>query len=111
MNSKKRSASFYVWAVIYTLLGLLLAFLITWNICLGLKLDFAIELRSLFNTDVRNTAYYASTSLLLQTLIIIVAGILVACLIINDNHAKRVIKMKRKLQKSNSTIETKTEEE
>ena len=110
MKAKKHNVSFYVWAVIYSLLGLALAFLIFWNIGLALKWDFAIELRSLFNTDVRNTAYYASTSLLLQTLIIIVAGILVACLIINDNHSKRVIKMKRKLQKSNSTIETKPEE-
>ena len=110
MNTKKRSVSFYVWAVIYSLLGLLLAFLITWNVCLSLKLDWAIELRSFFNTDIRDTAYYASSSLLLQIIIILVAGILVACLIINDNHSKRVIKMKRKLQKSNSTIETQIEE-
>ena len=106
MKNIKRTVLFYVWAVIYSLLGLTLAFLIFWNIGLAFKWDFAIELRELFNTDVRNTAYYASTSLLLQVLIILVAGILIACLIINDNHAKRVEKMKRKLKKSNERIET-----
>ena len=111
MKNKKRSASFYVWAVVYSLLGLLLAFLIAWNIGLSFKWDVAVKLRELFNTDVRNTAYYASTSLLLQVLIIIVAGILVACLIVNDNHAKRVEKMKRKLKKSNEKIETQPENE
>lgn len=110
MKNKKRSASFYVWAVIYTLLGLLLAFLIAWNIGLSFKWDVAVKLRELFNTDVRNTAYYASTSLLLQVIIILVAGILVACLVINDNHAKHVEKMKRKLKKSNEKIETQQSE-
>lgn len=100
-NNKKRSASFYVWAVIYSLLGLLLAFLIVWNIALALHAEWAIELRSLFNTDVRNTQYFASTSLLLQTLTIVVALILVACLIVNDNHAKRIEKMKRKYLRKN----------
>lgn len=100
-NNKKRSASFYVWAVIYSLLGLLLTFLIVWNIALALHAEWAIELRSLFNTDVRNTQYFASTSLLLQTLTIVIALILVACLIANDNHAKRIEKMKRKYLKKN----------
>ena len=36
-NNKKRSASFYVWASVYTLLGLLLAFIIVWNISLAFK--------------------------------------------------------------------------
>ena len=63
MKAKKNNVSFYVWAVIYTLLSLLLAFLIAWNIGLSFKWDIAIKLRELFNTDVRNTAYYASTSL------------------------------------------------
>ena len=98
-NSKKRSVSFYVWAVIYSLLGLLLAFLIVWNVALAFQAEWAIELRSLFNTDVRNTQYFASTSLLLQTFTIVVALILVACLIVNDNHAKRIEKMKRKFLK------------
>ena len=101
-NTKKRPVSFFVWAGIYALLGLLLSFLIFWNISLAFKWEWAIELRSLFNTDVRNTQYFASTTLLLQTLTIIVALILVACLIVNDNHDKVVIKMKRKLLKSNS---------
>jgi len=105
MKNKKHSVSFYIWAVVYTLLGLLLAFLIAWNIGLAFKWDVAIDLRELFNTDVRKTAYYATTSLLLQTLIIVVAAILVTCLIINDNHAKRVFKMKRKLKQSNLKIE------
>ena len=106
MKNKKRSASFYVWAVIYTLLGLLLAFLIAWNIGLSFKWDVAVKLRELFNTDVRNTQYFASSSLLLQTLIVIVALILVACLVVNDNHAKRVEKMKRKYLKNNPSVET-----
>lgn len=110
MKTRKRSKSFYVWAGVYTLLGLLLIFLIAWNIGLAFKWDFAIELREVFNTDVRKTAYYASTSLLLQSLIVIVAAILVTLLIINDNHAKRVIKMKRRLLKSNSRIETTSED-
>lgn len=104
-NNKKRSASFYVWASVYTLLGLLLAFLIVWNISLAFKWEWAIELRSLFNTDVRNTQYFASSSLLLQTFIVIVALVLVACLVVNDNHAKRVEKMKRKYLKNNPTSE------
>ena len=37
MKTKKRGVSFYVWAVIYSLLGLLLAFLIAWNIGLAFK--------------------------------------------------------------------------
>lgn len=105
-NSKKRSVSFYVWASVYSLLGLLLAFLIVWNISLAFKWEWAIELRSVFNTDVRNTQYFASSSLLLQTLIVIVALILVACLVVNDNHAKRVEKMKRKYLKNNPSVET-----
>ena len=111
MKNKKHSVSFYVWAVIYSLLGLLLAFLIIWNISLAFKWEWAVELRSLFNTDVRNTQYFAATSLLLQSLIVLVALILVACLIINDNHAKRVEKMKRRLKKANSYIEENTTEE
>ena len=110
-NNKKRSASFYVWAVIYSLLGLLLTFLIVWNIALALHAEWAIELRSLFNTDVRNTQYFASTTLLLQTLTIIVALILVACLIVNDNHDKVIVKMKRKLLKNQAIQEVVETEE
>lgn len=110
-NSKKRSASFYVWAVVYALLGLLLAFLVFWNISLAFKWEWAIELRSLFNTDVRNTQYFAATSLLLQVLTIIVALVLVTCLIINDNHAKRVEKLKRRLLKSNNALEKEINED
>ena len=111
MKNKKRSASFYVWAVIYTLLGLLLAFLIAWNIGLSFKWDVAVKLRELFNTDVRNTQYFAATSLLLQSLLVLVALVLITCLVINDNRAKRVEKMKRKLQKANASVELKTENE
>ena len=111
MKTKKRGVSFYVWAVIYSLLGLLLAFLIAWNIGLAFKWDVAIELRSLFNTDVRKTQYFASTSLLLQSLLVLVALILISCLVVNDNHAKRVEKMKRKLLKSNSIVEEETNAE
>ena len=111
MKTKKRGVSFYVWAVIYSLLGLLLAFLIAWNIGLAFKWDVAIELRSLFNTDVRKTQYFASTSLLLQTLLVLVALILITCLVVNDNHAKRVEKMKRKLAKSNASVEEVTNAE
>lgn len=111
MKTKKRGVSFYVWAVIYSLLGLLLAFLIAWNIGLAFKWDVAIELRSLFNTDVRKTQYFASTSLLLQSLLVLVALILITCLVVNDNHAKRVEKMKRKLAKSNATVEEVTNAE
>lgn len=105
MKNRKHSVSFYVWAVVYALLGLLLAFLIVWNISLAFKWEWAVELRSLFNTDVRNTQYFAATSLLLQVLLVLVALILVTCLIINDNHAKRVEKMKRKLKKANAVVE------
>ena len=111
MKAKKHNVSFYVWAVIYSLLGLTLAFLIFWNIGLALKWDFAIELRSLFNTDVRNTQYFAATSLLHQSLLVLVALVLITCLVINDNRAKRVEKMKRKLQKANASVELKTENE
>ena len=110
-NSKKRSVSFYVWASVYSLLGLLLAFLIVWNISLAFKWEWAIELRSVFNTDVRNTQYFAATSLLLQSLLVLVALVLITCLVINDNRAKRVEKMKRKLQKANASVELKTENE
>ena len=109
-NSKKHPVSFYVWAVVYALLGLLLTFFIFWNISLAFKWEWAIELRSLFNTDVRNTQYFAATSLLLQILAIVIALILVTCLIINDNHAKRVEKMKRRLLKSNSNLEKEIDE-
>ncbi len=104
MKNKTR-VSTYVWAIVYALLGLLLAFLIVWNISLAFGWEWAIELRSSFNTDIRNTQYFASSSLLLQAIIIVVALILIACLIINDNHAKRIEKMKRKLTKANSIIE------
>lgn len=110
-NSKKRPLSTFVWAVVYALLGLLLVFLVVWNISLAFKWEWAIELRSLFNTDVRNTQYFAATSLLLQVLTIIVALIFVACLIVNDNHAKRVEKLKRRLLKSNSSHEKDISEE
>ena len=106
MKTKKHTASRVIWGIVYGVLGLALTFMILWNVGLALKWEWCQELTKLFNTDVRQTQYFAATSLLLQVMLIIVALLLVIFLVVNDNKARRIEKMKRRLKKSNASYET-----
>ena len=106
MKTKKHTVSKVIWGVVYGILGLSLAFMIVWNVGLAFKWEWCQELTKLFNTDVRQTQYFAATSLLLQVMLIIVALLLVIFLVVNDNKARRIEKMKRRLKKSNASYET-----
>ena len=106
MKTKKHTVSKVIWGVVYGILGLSLAFMIIWNVGLAFKWEWCQELTKLFNTDVRQTQYFAATSLLLQVMLILVATLLVIFLVVNDNKARRIEKMKRRLKKSNAHYET-----
>ena len=73
MKTKKHTASRVIWGIVYGVLGLALTFMILWNVGLALKWEWCQELTKLFNTDIRQTQYFAATSLLLQVMLIITA--------------------------------------
>ena len=77
MKTKKHTVSKVIWGIVYGILGLSLTFMIVWNVGLAFKWEWCQELTKLFNTDVRQTQYFAATSLLLQVMLIIVALLLV----------------------------------
>ena len=110
MKTKKHTVSKVICGVVYGILGLSLAFMIVWNVGLAFKWEWCQELTKLFNTDVRQTQYFAATSLLLQVMLILVALLLIIFLVINDNKARRIEKMKRRLRKSNASYEVETQE-
>lgn len=110
MKTKKHTVSKVIWGVVYGILGLSLAFMIIWNVGLAFKWEWCQELTKLFNTDVRQTQYFAATSLLLQVMLILVALLLIIFLVINDNKARRIEKLKRRLKKSNASYEVETQE-
>ena len=82
MKTKKHTVSKVIWGVVYGILGLSLAFMIIWNVGLAFKWEWCQELTKLFNTDVRQTQYFAATSLLLQVMLILVALLLVIFLLL-----------------------------
>ena len=106
MKTKKHTVSKVIWGIVYGILGLALTFMIIWNVGLAFKWEWCQELTASFNTDVRQTQYFAATSLLLQVMLILVALLLVIFLVVNDNKARRIEKMKRRLKKSNASYET-----
>lgn len=106
MKTKKHTVTKVIWGCVYGILGLSLAFMILWNVGLAFKWEWCHELVKIFNTDVRQTQYFAATSLLLQVMLILVAALLVIFLVVNDNKARRIEKMKRRLKKSNASYET-----
>lgn len=110
MKTKKHTVSKVIWGIVYGLLGLTLTFMIVWNVGLAFKWEWCQELTKLFNTDIRQTQYFAATSLLLQAMLIISALLLIIFLVVNDNKARKIEKMKRRLKKSNASYEVETQE-
>ena len=84
--------------------------MIVWNVGLAFKWEWCQELTKLFNTDIRQTQYFAATSLLLQAMLIVSALLLIIFLVVNDNKARKIEKMKRRLKKSNASYEVETQE-
>lgn len=110
MKTKKHTVSKVIWGIVYGLLGLTLTFMIVWNVGLAFKWEWCQELTKLFNTDIRQTQYFAATSLLLQAMLIVSALLLIIFLVVNDNKARKIEKMKRRLKKSNASYEVETQE-
>ena len=106
MKTKKHTVSKVIWGCVYGILSLLLAFMILWNVGLAFGWEWCQKLNKFFNEGIRQTQYFAATSLLLQVILIIVATLLVIFLVVNDNKARRIEKMKRRLKKSNAYYET-----
>lgn len=110
MKTKKHKVSKVIWGIVYGLLGLTLAFMIVWNVGLAFKWEWCQELTKFFNTGIRQTQYFAATSLLLQVMLIVSALLLIIFLVVNDNKARKIEKMKRRLKKSNASYEVETQE-